>query len=247
MGRPLLPIWHEFETAVPAAGEKRSPDVTCRHCRALVCNARPVNLLTHASRCPEMPDEVRLRVGRSSADSRARKPTPVSLLPSEKALPSPVLLPQQEATVDETDEHGDVAAAAAAVVAGAAAVAEEDDLLVSAERRTLLGKRTRSAASTSGRLETVELVLTSIRDTMDKALEVKRQELQLRRDELAFRKEALTAKLDDRRQAREDERRDRREQREADRQERLELARIENEKNLAFLKAVMESSVQQRR
>uniref|UniRef100_A0AAV1U770 Uncharacterized protein n=1 Tax=Peronospora matthiolae TaxID=2874970 RepID=A0AAV1U770_9STRA len=223
MGRPLLPIWHEFETTVAATGEKRSPDVTCRHCRALVCNARPVNLLTHASRCPEMPDEVRLRVGRSY-ECRPR----LALLQPEQAQPSPLPRPE-EAKAAEGQETGELAAQ-------------------ETERRSVLGnKRARSAAAMSGGFETLELVLTSIRDTMDKTLEVKQQELQLRRDELEFRKEALAAKLDDRRQAREDERRDRREQREADRQERLELARIENEKNLAFLKAVMESSVQQRR
>ncbi|GMF18571.1 unnamed protein product [Phytophthora lilii] len=125
-----------------------------------------------------------------------------------------------------------------------------DTSVLSTERRPVLGKRPRVATPShhfSSEHSGLEHVLTSIRDIMAKMLDCKRQELQLRRDELEFQKEALATKMEERRQAREEQRRDEKEQREADRQQRLELARIENEKNLAFLKAVMESAQQQRR
>ncbi|CAH0473757.1 unnamed protein product [Peronospora belbahrii] len=225
MGRPLLPIWNEFVTTVPADADKRSPDVACLHCRALVCNARPVNLLSHASRCSEMPDHIRLRVGRSDRPPKAM----VSPLELQNAKSGQIHNHIQDEGQGEKDVPLETATA------------------VPTERHSVLGKRTRIAALSTGIPDTLERVLTSIKDVMEQSLEVKRQELQLRKEELEFQKEALSAKLEDRRQAREEERRDRREQLEADRKERLELARIENDKSLAFLKAVMDSSAQQRR
>ncbi|KAF1774664.1 hypothetical protein GQ600_8397 [Phytophthora cactorum] len=200
MGRPLLPIWKEFVTTVPADADKRSPDVECLHCRSVVCNARPTNLLRHALNCPDMPAE-ELKVAMAEQ--------------------------QQLNQTQNRSEDGET---------------EESEISVT-ERRPVLGKRPRVR---SGQ-DNLERVLTSIRDVMAQTLECKQQELQLRREELEFQKEALATKMEERRQAREEDRRDRREQSEADRQEKLELARIENEKNLAFLKAVMESSAQQRR
>ncbi|KAF1777367.1 hypothetical protein GQ600_22350 [Phytophthora cactorum] len=182
MGRPLLPIWKEFVTTVPADADKRSPDVDVQRA--------PNEPLRHALNCPDMPAE-ELKVAMAEQ--------------------------QQLNQTQNRSEDGET---------------EESEISVT-ERRPVLGKRPRVR---SGQ-DNLERVLTSIRD----------QELQLRREELEFQKEALATKMEERRQAREEDRRDRREQSEADRQEKLELARIENEKNLAFLKAVMESSAQQRR
>ncbi|CAI5745411.1 unnamed protein product [Peronospora destructor] len=232
MGRPQLPIWNEFVTTVPADADKRSPDVACLHCRALVCNARPASLLSHASRCSEMPDHIRLRVGRSDRPPK----TMVSPLELQNAKAGQINNQNQSQTEGEEEVEMEMEMETTTTTTTTP---------MPTERRPVLGKRTRIVTSTTGPTSnTLEHVLTSIRDVMDKSLEVKREELQLRKEELEFQKEALTIKLEDRRQAREEERRDRREQREADRQERLELARIENEKNLAFLKAVMESSAQ---
>ncbi|CAH0489557.1 unnamed protein product [Peronospora farinosa] len=236
MGRPQLPIWNEFVTTVPADADKRSPDVACLHCRALVCNARPASLLSHASRCSEMPDHIRLRVGRSDRPPK----TMVSPLGLQNTKTGQINTQSENQNQIEGEEEVEMEMEMETT-------STTPPPPMPTERRPVLGKRARIVTSTTGPTsDTLEQVLTSIRDVMDKSLEVKREELQLRKEELEFQKEALSAKLDDRRQAREEERRDRREQREADRQERLELARIENEKNLAFLKAVMESSAQRR-
>ncbi|OWZ11149.1 hypothetical protein PHMEG_00015882 [Phytophthora megakarya] len=216
MGRPLLPIWKEFVTTLPADADKRSPDVACLHCRVVVCNARPANLMRHVLKCTEIPLETRLSL---------RSDGPPSATVTHEELEA-AMAGQQRARQSLVEE-------------------EEVDVEQLTEHRPVLGKRPRSATGIGP--DNLERVLTSIRDVMAKTLGCKQQELQLRREELEFQKEALATKLEDRRRAREDERRDRKEQREADRQERLELARIENEKNLAFLKAVMESSTQQRR
>ncbi|KAG6973157.1 hypothetical protein JG688_00003653 [Phytophthora aleatoria] len=218
MGRPLLPIWKEFVTTVPADADKRSPDVECLHCRSVVCNARPTNLLRHALNCPDMPAEVRLGL-------RVEHPPPPTM--SRQELKVAMAEQQQLNQTQNRSEDGET---------------EESEISVT-ERRPVLGKRPRVGSGQDNH----ERVLTSIRDVMAQTLECKQQELQLRREELEFQKEALATKMEERRQAREEDRRDRREQSEADRQEKLELARIENEKNLAFLKAVMESSAQQRR
>ncbi|ETP48602.1 hypothetical protein F442_05679 [Phytophthora nicotianae P10297] len=217
MGRPLLPIWKEFVTTVPADADKRSPDVACLHCRSVVCNARPANLMRHALNCPDMPAEVRLSL-------RADNPPPATVTRQE--LNAAMAERQQVTQTQNRREDGET---------------EENETAVT-ERRPVLGKRPRVGSDQ----DNLERVLTSIRDVMAQTLECKQQELQLRREELEFQKEALATKMEERRQAREEDRRDRREQREADRQEKLELARIENEKNLAFLKAVMESQQQRR-
>ncbi|KAH7474119.1 hypothetical protein PRIC1_014433 [Phytophthora ramorum] len=221
MGRPLLPIWKEFVTTVAAGADKRSPDVACVHCRTLVCNARPALLLRHALRCAEMPDDVRVRLRED-----------VRVAPTVPRLELEAAMAERQMKAQTDNLSGD-----------------EDGVQIEAptERRPVLGKRPHATFAPTSSSDNLEHVLTSIRDVMAKDLECKKEELQLRREELAFQREALVTKMEDRRQAREDDRRDRREQREADRQERLELARIENEKNLAFLKAVMESSAQQRR
>ncbi|KAG7386649.1 hypothetical protein PHYPSEUDO_015433 [Phytophthora pseudosyringae] len=212
MGRPLLPIWKEFVTTVPADADKRTPDVACLHCRTLVCNARPTNLLRHALRCPDMPADVRLglRTDLPPAETVSRQKLEAAMAESHQV----------------EQNRGE----------------ETSVTTLPAERRPVLGKRPRA----DGGQDNLERALTSIRDVMAATLECRQQELQLKREELEFQKEALATKMEDRREAREEKRRDRREQREADRQERLELARIENEKNLAFLKAVMESAQQRR-
>jgi hypothetical protein len=220
MGRPLLPIWKEFVTTVPTDADKRVPDMACLHCHQLLRNARLDKLQRHALNCTEMPDDVRLRVG--SVRPQATLVTPMEL----------------EAAMARQHQHNQSAAHSDA----------EQEAETEAAVPKTLGKRPRTAVpSSSSEQDRLERVLTSMRDAMTESLGCKRKELQLRREELEFRKEALATKMEDRRQARDEERRDRRERREADRQERLELARIENEKNLAFLKAVMESSAQQHR
>jgi hypothetical protein len=230
MGRPQLPIWKEFATTVASSDEKRAPDVACLHCREQVRNARPANLLRHALNCAEMPDDVRLRITSVRPQVPAQLVTRVEL---EAAMAGQQQQNQSDAHSEDGQEGETEAAAAPTTIATS---------------RPVLGKRPRAAlpSSSDNGQDHLERVLTSIRDVMAGSLDCKRQELQLRRDELEFQKEALATKMEDRRQARDEERRDRREQREADRQERLELARIENEKNLAFLKAVMESSAQRR-
>ncbi|KAL3669574.1 hypothetical protein V7S43_004959 [Phytophthora oleae] len=231
MGRPLLPIWKEFVTTVPSTDDKRSPDVACMHCREVVLNARPVNLMRHASRCREMPVEVRLRLQSDVPSSATLSREELEMAMSER----------REVNRNDVQVRNDTQ------VHNEDGEEEQHEAEAPPERRPVLGKRPRAFAPTAGCQETLERVLTSIRDVMTQMMELKQQELQLRREELQFQKEALATKMEDRRQAREEDRRDRKEQREADRKERLELARIENEKNLAFLKAVMESSAQQRR
>ncbi|KAG1690476.1 hypothetical protein DVH05_019431 [Phytophthora capsici] len=232
MGRPLLPIWKEFVTTVPSSDDKRSPDVACMHCREVVLNARPVNLMRHASRCREMPVEVRLRLQSDVPTSATLSREELEMAMSERR---------------EVNRHDNQVRNDSQVQNEDAGEEEQEEVETPPERRPVLGKRPRAFTPPAGLQEPLERVLTSIRDVMTQTLELRQQELQLRREELQFQKEALATKMEDRRQAREEDRRDRKEQREADRKERLELAKIENEKNLAFLKAVMESSAQQRR
>lgn len=217
MGRPLLPIWKEFVTTVPADADKRSPDVACLHCRSVVCNARPANLLRHALNCSDMPPEVRLGL-------RADYSAPPTV--SRQELNEAMTDHQQLNQTRKRGEDGE----------------KEESEAAMSERRPVLGKRPRGGDCQ----DNLERVLVSVRDVMAQTLECRQQELQLRKEELEFRKEALATKMEERRQAREEDRRERREQREADRKEKLELVRIENEKNLAFLKAVMESQQQRR-
>ncbi|KAI9908760.1 hypothetical protein PsorP6_016663 [Peronosclerospora sorghi] len=191
----------------------------------MVYNARPVTLLSHVSRCPKIPAHVRLGLGKSdrttvthSEVSNSEKPHKLSQNANQSEAESKVKgITVIEAPPPPTECH------------------------------PMLGKRARvPEPPTSITLDTIERMVKSVTDVTNSLVELKRQDLQLRKEELEFRKEALSAKLADRQEAREEERRDRREQREADRLERVELARMENEKNLAFLKAVMESSIQQR-
>ncbi|KAK1936645.1 hypothetical protein P3T76_010080 [Phytophthora citrophthora] len=231
MGRPLLPIWKEFVTTVPSSDDKRSPDVACMHCREVVLNARPVNLMRHASRCREMPVDVRLRL-------QSDVPTSATLSREELEM---AMSERREVNRNDDQVQNDIQ------IHNEDVGEEQQEVETPSERRPVLGKRPRASTPPAGLQEPLECVLTSIRDVITQTLELKQQELQLRREELQFQKEALATKMEDRRQAREEDRRDRKEQREADRKERLELAKIENEKNLAFLKAVMESSAQQRR
>ncbi|RLN47918.1 hypothetical protein BBJ28_00008566 [Nothophytophthora sp. Chile5] len=210
MGRPPLPIWKEFRTAVPAEEGKRRADMECRHCRTIVKNARPTNLLRHRVGCPGLTDDIRLRV--EEADDRPA-PTPVR----QSAVGAGHS--EEEETVVERPQATE-------------------------SRRPTLGKRSRREEDDGGNLVRLASQFT---EKMAEVIECQRQELQLRREELEFQRESFATKMEDKRRAREEERQARREQREADRQERMDLARIENEKNLAFLKAVMESSGQQRK
>ncbi|RLN87093.1 hypothetical protein BBJ28_00010948 [Nothophytophthora sp. Chile5] len=212
MGRPPLPIWKEFRTAVPAEEGKRRADMECRHCRTVVKNARPTNLLRHRVGCPGLTDDVRLRV--EEADDRP--------------APAPAPIRQSAVAAGHSDEEETVVERPHA----------------SESRRPALGKRSRHENGDGGNLERLASQFT---EKIAEVIECQRRELQLRREELEFQRESFATKMEDKRRAREEERQARREQREADRQERMDLARIENEKNLAFLKAVMESSGQQRK
>lgn len=217
MGRPLLPIWKEFALTAPPGANKRSPDVICLHCDTVVHNARPPSLLRHAQKCQNMPSEVR---GESRADCPRLAAT------SRQELKTKEQHPLANKRLNASDHEQ---------------VEMEERRR---ERGFVLGKRPHASI---GQQDSLNSVLASIRDVMDQLLDCQKQDLQLRREELEYKKEALAIKMEDRRQSREEERRDRQEQREVRRKDKFELARIDNEKTLALLKAVVESSMQQRR